>query len=117
MAVVLEEPEADRCKALLSNDPTLLISAATVAETLIVAGRRGVRDEIDRLLRSFPFQVINVTDESARRAAEAHEKWGRGARTAWLNYGDCFSYELAKSYSVPLLFVGDDFAKTDLQPA
>jgi ribonuclease VapC len=58
--------------------------------------------------------IVSVTPASARRIAVAYGQWGRGAHPAGLNFGDCFSYELAKEHPCPLLYVGDDFSKTDL---
>jgi ribonuclease VapC len=49
--------------------------------------------------------------------AEAYARWGRGAHPAGLNFGDCFPYALARERGAPLLFVGEDFARTDLEPA
>jgi ribonuclease VapC len=61
--------------------------------------------------------VVSVTPASARRIAAAYGQWGRGAHSAGLNFGDCFSYELAKEHACPLHYVGDDFSKTDLTSA
>src|SRR5215469_3773654 len=117
MAVVLDEPEADRCKVALEEEPELLISAGTVAEALIVAGRRNLVEEMNRLIDGLGFEIETVTPASARRIATAYARWGRGAHPAGLNFGDCFSYEVAEEHSCPLLYVGEDFAKTDLQSA
>jgi len=117
MAIVLHEAEADRCKAALEEDPELLISAGTVAEALIVAARRNLVEEMNRLIDGLGFEIESVTRASARRIATAYARWGRGAHPAGLNFGDCFSYEVAKEHSCPLLYVGEDFAKTDLQSA
>jgi ribonuclease VapC len=117
MAIVLHEAEADRCKAALEEEPELLISAGTVAEALIVAARRNLVEEMNRLIDGLGFEIEAVTPASARRIATAYARWGRGAHPAGLNFGDCFSYEVAKEHSCPLLFVGEDFAKTDLQSA
>jgi ribonuclease VapC len=117
MAIVLHEAEADKCKAALEEEPELLISAGTVAEALIVAGRRNVGEEVARIIEGLGFEIVSVTPASARRIAAAYARWGRGAHPAGLNFGDCFSYEVAKEHSCPLLYVGEDFAKTDLQSA
>ncbi len=117
MAIVLGEPKADSCIAVLKTQTEILISAATVAEALVVADRRNVLDEMARLIDGLGFDVVSVTASSARRVATAHRNWGRGANTAGLNFGDCFSYDVAKQNACPLLFVGDDFAKTDLHSA
>jgi ribonuclease VapC len=117
MAIVLHDAEADKCKAALEEEPELLISAGTVAEALIVAGRRNVGEEVARIIEGLGFEIVSVTPASARRIAAAYARWGRGAHPVGLNFGDCFSYEVAKEHSCPLLYVGEDFAKTDLQSA
>ena len=117
MAIVLREAEADRCKAALEEEPDLLISAGTVAEALIVAARRNLVEEMNRLIDGLGFDIVSVTPASARRIAAAYARWGRGTHPAGLNFGDCFSYEVAKEHSCPLLYVGEDFAKTDLESA
>lgn len=115
MAIVLDEPEADACAAALEAENDLLISAGTVAEALIVAARRNVRDEMERLIDGLGFEVAAVTQASARRVAQAYESWGRGVHSAALNFGDCFAYEVAKERGCRLLFVGDDFRRTDIE--
>jgi ribonuclease VapC len=117
MAIALKEAEADRCKFALVDDGQPLISAGTLAETLIVAARRGVGEEMARLIDALDLQVVNVTQASARRAASAYDSWGKGVHPAGLNFADCFAYELAREYDCPLLFIGDDFAKTDIAAA
>ena len=114
MAIVLAEREADACIAVLEAEAQVLISAATVAEALIVAARRNVADEMSRLIDGLGFEVLPVTSGSARRVAVAYERWGRGAHPARLNFGDCFSYAVAEEHACSLLYIGDDFSKTDL---
>jgi ribonuclease VapC len=103
LAIVLVEPQAEQCREALASDPDVLISAATVAEAMIVA--------VSGL------QVIDVTKASALRAAEVYGMWGKGYHAARLNYGDCFAYELASRHGCPLLYVGDDFSRTDVGSA
>lgn len=117
MAIVLGEAEADACIRVLETEPEVVISAGTVAEALIVAARRNVGEEVARMIDGLGFEVLSVTPASARRIAAAYARWGRGAHPAALNFGDCFSYEVAKEKSCPLLYVGDDFSKTDLESA
>jgi ribonuclease VapC len=117
MAIVLREAEADRCKAALEEEPDLLISAGTVAEALIVAARRNLVEEMNWLIDGLGFDIVSVTPASARRIAAAYARWGRGVHPAGLNFGDCFSYQVAKERLCPLLYVGEDFAKTDLESA
>lgn len=117
MAIVLNEPEADACAAALEVEDRLLISAVTVVEALIVAGRRKVGDEVAHLIDGLGFEVVSVTFASARRIAEAYEQWGKGVHPAALNFGDCFAYEMAKEHGCPLLYVGEDFVRTDVEGA
>lgn len=114
MAIVLNEPEADACIAVLETEDALLISAGTVAEALIVAARRNVAEEMANLIDGLGFEVVTVTTASARRIAQAFEHWGKGVHPAALNFGDCFAYEVAKENACRLLYVGDDFSKTDV---
>jgi ribonuclease VapC len=115
MAIVLNEPEADACIAALEAEGRLLISAGTVAEALIVAARRNVVDQLARLIDGLGFEVVVVTLASARRIAQAYEQWGKGMHPAALNLGDCFAYAMAKEQGCRLLYVGDDFLKTDIE--
>lgn len=115
MAIVLNEPEADACVAVLEAGDDLVISAGTVAEALIVAARRNVREEMDRLIGGLGFEVVSVTPASARRIADAYKIWGKGVHPAALNFGDCFAYEVAKEHGCRLLYVGEDFAQTDIE--
>jgi ribonuclease VapC len=117
MAIALGEKEADACIKILETETEVMISAGTVAEALIVAARRNIGEEVSRMIDGLGFQIGSVTPASARRIAAAYGRWGRGAHPAGLNFGDCFSYEVAKEHSCPLLYVGDDFSKTDLERA
>jgi ribonuclease VapC len=117
MAILLNESRADACIDLLAAEPDLIISAVTVGEALIVSENRGIAAEMTRLLDGIGFDVLPVTAESARRVSDAYRQWGRGRHEAGLNFGDCFAYDAAKSNDCPLLFVGDDFSKTDIRPA
>ena len=117
MAILLGEEEGNACITVLEAETEVLISAGTLAEALIVAGRRAVGEEISRLIGRLGFEIVSVTPASAQRIAAAYARWGRGVHPAGLNFGDCFSYEVAKEHSCPLLYVGDDFPKTDLESA
>jgi ribonuclease VapC len=117
MAIVLREAAAAECSARLQAESDVLISAGTVVEALVVAARRNVVEAMTRLLDGFGFEVVPVTPAAARRIGAASARWGKGVHPAGLNFGDCFSYDVAKQHSCPLLFVGDDFSKTDLQDA
>jgi ribonuclease VapC len=115
LAIALAEPMADACIAALERETEVLISAGTVAEALLVASQRDVSEEVAKLIDELDFTVVTVTLASARRIADAYLLWGKGKHPARLNFGDCFSYEVAKSNACPLLFVGNDFKLTDVE--
>ena len=69
------------------------------------------------LIDGLGFEVITVTPAVVRQVAEAYARWGKGVHRASLNFGDCFAYVVAKDHACPLLFVGDDFPRTDLDRA
>ena len=117
MAIVLDAPEADRCEQALLRESDLAISAVTLSEALIVAGRRDRGGEMSALLDGLSLKVIPTSEAVARRVAETYSRWGKGNHPAHLNWGDCFSYVAARDHGCPLLYVGDDFAQTDLVSA
>ncbi len=121
IAILDEEDDRARyAEAIADADPPL-ISAATFVETGIVMlnryGPRGLR-KFHALIEEAGCQVEPVTVQHAHLAIEAYAIFGKGQNSkAALNYGDCFSYALAKAAGLPLLFKGNDFAGTDIPPA
>jgi len=117
MAIVLDEAQSTACKDVIGMEDEVLISAATVAEALIVASRRNVEDEMISLIEGLGLIVVPLSAAAARRVALAYARWGKGAHPARLNFGDCFAYAVAKEHDCPLLYVGKDFERTDLLAA
>jgi len=117
MAILRKEQLGEACEAALRTDQPILMSAATLAECLIVARRKQALPGMNVLLELLELQIIDVTPDMARAAADAYAKWGKGFHDADLNYGDCFSYVVAKDNDCPLLYVGNDFALTDIRSA
>jgi ribonuclease VapC len=115
VAIALNEPMAGACREVLENASALQMSAGTLAETLIVAGRRGLSTAMAETVGAFGITIAPVGEADARRAADAYAKWGKGVHPAGLNLGDCFAYALAQERNCPLLYVGEDFAKTDVR--
>ena len=70
---------------------------------------------MESVIDGLGFEVVTVTPAAARRIAQAYEKWGKGVNPAALNFGDCFAYEVAREHNCKLLFIGDDFSKTDIE--
>ena len=120
IAVLQNEADAGRFAGAIAEADLVLVSAASVAEAgIVMLNRHGPpgADKVRALIREAGLRVEDVTAEHADIAIEAHEAYGKGAPTggkANLNYGDCFSYALAKSTGLPLLFKGHDFSHTDV---
>jgi ribonuclease VapC len=116
VAVLEQEPEAERIARSLASTSERMLSAANLVEVGIVMQARhgddGARD-LDLLLAKLRVDTIAVTATQADIARKAFRRYGRGRHAANLNFGDCFAYALAKDKSVPLLFKGDDFGWTD----
>jgi ribonuclease VapC len=117
VAIARNEPDAAELEVRIADDPVRLISAATVLEATIVLetrlGDAGGR-EFDLWLLKIGAEIVPVDAEQADAARRAWRRFGKGRHAAALNYGDCFSYALALARGEPLLFKGEDFAKTDV---
>jgi ribonuclease VapC len=117
VAIALNKPDAAELEVRIADDPVRLISAATVLEATIVLetrmGDAGGR-EFDLWLLKIGAEIVPVDAEQADVARRAWRRFGKGRHAAALNYGDCFSYALALTRGEPLLFKGEDFAKTDV---
>lgn len=117
VAILREEPEAAAFMALTAADASPRMCSATVLETHLVEGPERFGD-VDDLVREAGIEVVAFGSEHLRAARHAHERYGRGrGHPAQLNYGDCMSYALAKVSGEPLLFKGEDFTHTDVEPA
>lgn len=121
VAIVLGEPEREVFVATVQRADQALISTASVVETrMVVHGRRGERGVVllDDLLRLPPFEIVPPGAAEMDAAYQAFVAYGKGSgHPAGLNFGDLFSYALAKVRGLPLLYKGEDFAQTDIAPA
>ncbi len=121
IAIVFGEPERDDFIRVIQQADKALISAVTVVEArMVVHGRRGQRGVIllDDLLRLPMLEVVAPGTAETDAAYAAFVTYGKGSgHGAGLNFGDLFSYALAKVRGLPLLYKGDDFAKTDVVSA
>jgi ribonuclease VapC len=118
LAIFLFEPERPRFMDTILNAETGSISAATVLETgIALESRRGetAGREFDAFITQANLEVIAVDAEQVEIARMAWRKYGKGRHPAALNFGDCFTYALAKILGEPLLAKGTDFARTDIQ--
>ena len=120
-AIVFNEPERPIFRQIIQGAGKALISTVTVLEArLVIHGRRGQRGVVlaDSLLRLPVFEIIAPGSADLEAAYAAFVAYGKGSgHPANLNFGDLFSYALAKIRDLPLLFKGQDFARTDLQSA
>lgn len=120
LAILFAEPDAAVFAKAMSEADACKISAATFVEVAVVVEAqtqdRGSR-QLDAFLRRAGFVIEPVTEEQAHLARQAYSDFGKGRHPACLNFGDCFSYALAKASGEALLFKGGDFSKTDIVSA
>ncbi|WP_026620397.1 ribonuclease VapC (plasmid) [Ensifer sp. WSM1721] len=120
VAIAFNEPEAETYEQKVVDAPRRFISAATVLELAIVIearlGEAGAA-ELDLWLYRAGVETVAVDTEQIAVARRAWRAYGKGRHPAGLNYGDCFSYALARTRSEPLLYKGDDFSRTDIEAA
>jgi len=120
IAILQNEPEADHLISVMQNAESLRVSAASVVELgIVMYARYGDAGEleVDQFIHRLNISILPVSAEQAELARTAYRKYGKGIHSAGLNYGDCFSYALAVSLQEELLFVGQDFSKTDVKIA
>ena len=120
VAVLKREPRQEEMAIKLEEAEIVAIGAPTLFETGIVTigalGERG-RGLIAQFLESFEVEVLPFGRSHWEVAAEAFLRYGKGRHPAALNFGDCMTYATARLAQKPLLFVGNDFAQTDIQAA
>ena len=121
MAIVLREPERTAMLQAITETDAVIMSAGTLIEVQTVCLRKGgetLVTDVQALMNGLGLVVVAVDEEQAKVAHQAFAQFGKGSgHPAGLNFGDLFSYALAKSHDAPLLFKGDDFAQTDLRAA
>ncbi len=118
IAILLGEQSSRHLIAALEDATTRKISAASVVEaSLVLLARHGEAGDVqlDRLIQKLEADIVPVDTEHVTAARDAALRFGRGRHSAGLNFGDCFSYALAIVSAEPLLFVGEDFSKTDVE--
>jgi len=117
LAILFSEAGAlDLVDRILEAD-TARVGTPTLVETAIVlSSRRGKPslDEVRELVEELGVTVVSFDEAQMSAAADAFERFGRGRHKAGLNFGDCLAYATASTARDSLLFVGNDFAKTDI---
>ena len=120
LAILLEEAGHEALLRKVLSVERKGVAAPVLLETSMVLSRRhnsAAPGVVDRWVRQFDLSVIPFGDLHWRAAAEAFLRFGKGRHPAALNFGDCMSYATAKLADRPLLYVGQDFAKTDVTAA
>jgi len=120
IAVLRGESDALAISGALQRASICRMSAVSYVEAAVVtdSNRNPVLSRrFDDLLRDVGIRVETVTPVQAMIARYAYRDFGKGRHKAGLNFGDCFAYALAKELDEPLLFKGDDFVHTDVEPA
>lgn len=120
VAILYGEPEAERFGRAISQAQRCRMSVANLLEAGIVVEGRGGEARgraLDLFMQSARIELVPVTVDHARRARQAWRRFGKGNHPAGLNFGDCFAYALAEATREPLLYKGEDFARTDIETA
>jgi ribonuclease VapC len=120
IAILFAEPGYLELVDVILEAESARVGAPTLVETaMVLAGRRGspAGAELDGLVRELGLTVVPFGDAEWHRAVDASNRYGRGRHAAGLNFGDCLAYATAAVAEDSLLFVGDDFRKTDIRPA
>lgn len=120
IAILFGEPEALSFTRVLADETLKLISSFNALEAgIVVEARKGEAGgrEFDLLMHRAQIELVAMNADQAELARAAWRKYGKGNHPAGLNIGDCCAYALAKYSGEPLLFKGDDFSQTDIQPA
>jgi len=119
IAILRNEPDAGAMAEALQEASVRRISAVTYVEAAVVADNDRnplLSRRFDGLVRDAQMLVEPVTARQAELARQAYNDFGKGRHQAGLNLGDCFAYALAKEKGEALLFKGDDFCHTDVEP-
>ena len=119
IAIFEQETGCEKLQEILGSSKFLCISAATVLETYMVIFRRRGEEgwqDVREFFEIYQIETVPLSSFELEYAMDGFRRYGKGGGSGVkLNYGDCFSYGLAKALDEPLLFVGDDFAKTDVK--
>jgi ribonuclease VapC len=122
-AMLMREDDAEFFSSKLRDAKQRLTSPMAVWETAVSVSKgldieiETARLDVERFLSEFKIETTAIEPETAALALDAFRRYGKGRHPAALNFGDCFAYACAKHHKVPLLYKGDDFARTDIESA
>ena len=120
VSILLEEPKHEQLFDKAVDSEITLVGAPHALETVMVLSGRSSADaryQLAGLLRAIGAEIVPFTEEHYEAAVSAFLRYGKGRHPAGLNFGACMSYAFARVSGLPLLFIGDDFSKTDITPA
>jgi len=120
VAIHLKEPGYERLIEAVDRSEVVVVGVPTLLETAMVLTTRlgqDARPLLFAFLRRLEAEVVAFNDAHLDAAATAFLRFGRGRHPAGLNFGDCMSYAIASVAGMPLLFTGEDFARTDIPRA
>jgi len=120
LAILQNEPERGAFNAAIAAADQRRLSAASLVElSIVVEARCGIegQNDLDLFLATANVAILPFNADQAQIARSAFRRFGKGRHPAGLNLGDCYSYALAQLCAAPLLFKGNDFGLTDIQPA
>lgn len=119
IAIVGQESIGRSLAIKLAESQEAMIGVPTAFEASMILSRRAADAGVilDRFFRRFSVQPVSFEPQHLTIALEAFLRYGKGRHPAALNFGDCMSYAIAKLARMPLLYTGDDFAKTDIRAA
>ena len=120
LSIVYAEAGHEELARLLVDSPGSGMAAPNAVEAgIVLAARLGSKSHglMERLLAELRIELVPFEDVHVAIAVEAYRRFGKGRHSAALNFGDCIAYATARAANVPLLYVGDDFSKTDIESA
>jgi ribonuclease VapC len=119
--ILIDAPGRQGLLDRMATSPTSFLTSATVLyeTTVVITSRTGKTVEeasnfVSEFLTELNAEILPATRETGLAAIDAFARFGKGRHPAKLNFGDCFAYAGARSARMPLLYVGNDFAQTDL---
>ena len=119
IAMIAKEPAHESVTSKLAADTDRFMSPVSYVEVVMALTRSMPEGKLtaDAYLLATNISVLPIDADQTQWAVHAHAFYGKGRHAARLNLGDCFAYAAAKALNAPLLYVGDDFVKTDIRPA
>ena len=119
IAVALKEPEGSLYLEVLGQAGGAALAPINYVETGVILVRRGFVPDHGQFDEWLGDLTVTIDEDTAlgSSALGAYLRFGKGLHPARLNLADCFSYALAKTLDAPLLYKGDDFARTDIRSA